>query len=133
MKIVAPPSKVPSLFLVACVLVGCVIATIWLVIFGISMYLSFGGPRWILTLSLSVVVILIGTIWTTFYRLSFIRDEIRESDPRIYVTIKESDETRIRWPFTLTNHGGGAAHNVQVEPLAICGRQIEFPQIAVVP
>ena len=133
MKSVAPPSKVPNLFLVACVLVGCVLATIWLVIFAISMYLSFAGPRWILTLSLSAVVILIGLVWTTFYRLTFIRHSIRESDPRIYVSIKEPDEATVRYLFTLTNHGGGAAHNVQVKTLTVCGRQIEFPQIAVVP
>lgn len=126
-------AKPPSLLFVACGLVGCVLATIWLVIVGLTMYLSFAGPRWILTLSLSIVVLLIGSIWIAFYRLSFIRDDIIESDPRVYVTIREPDETTAKRPFTLTNHGGGAAHNVQIETLTVCGRQIEFPQIAVVP
>ena len=126
-------AQTPSLVMVAGILVGCVLATIWLVILAITMYLSFRGPHWILALSLTVLVAVIGLIWTTFYRLSFVRDDIRQSDPRIYVTINEPDEATAKRRFTLTNHGGGAAHNVQVETLTVCGRRIEFPQLAVIP
>jgi hypothetical protein len=127
------PAKVPSLVLVACILTGCVLVTIWLVIVALTMYLSFRGPRWILALSLSIVVVLIGLTWTKFYRLSFIKDDIRDSDPRIYVTIRESDAATSPCSFLLTNLGGGVAHNVQVEPLTICGRHVIFPQVPVIP
>ncbi len=127
-------SKEPSFLLVICILVGCVVATIWLVIFGVTIYLSFHGPLWIFALSLTAVVILIGLIWTTFYRLTFVQSDIRESDPRIYVTIKEPDEAMLKYtPLILRNHGGGVAHNVQVEALTICRKPVEFPPVPVIP
>ncbi|HLI64287.1 MAG TPA: hypothetical protein VKV05_12880 [Terriglobales bacterium] len=127
-------AKAPSLLVVAGILTGCVVTTIWLVIFALTMYFSFRGPRWILVLSISIVMVLIGLIWSTFYRLTFIRSDVRESDPRIYVTIREPDQaTAGGTPFILRNHGGGVAHNVQVEPLTVCRKRVEFPQVSVIP
>ena len=125
--------QTPNLLVLTGILVGCVLATIWLVILGLTMYVSYRGPSWVLALCLSLMTVLIGLIWTAFYRRSFISADIRDSDPRIYVTIKEHDPATVRRLFTLTNHGGGVAHNVQVEPLTVSGVRFEFPPIAAVP
>ena len=126
-------AKAPNLVFVALVLLACVLGTILLVILGATLSLSFGGSRTILGLSLSVLLVLIGLIWATFYRLTFIRSEIWDSDPRIYLTIKEPDGVTLKHTLVLLkNHGGGVAHNVHIEPVTICRKQVEFAYVPVI-
>ena len=102
-------------------------------ILGGTLCLSYGGSRAILSLCLSVLVILIALIWTTFYRLTFIRSEIRDSDPRVYLTVKEPDGVALKHTLViLKNHGGGVAHNVHIDPVTICRRQVEFTHVPVI-
>jgi hypothetical protein len=126
-------AKAPNLIFVVFVLLTCVLATILLVILGATLCLSYGGSRAILALSLSVLAVLIGAIWTTFYRLTFIQSEIRDSDPRVYLTVKEPDGITPRHTLViLRNHGGGVAHNVHVEPVTICNKQVKFTHVPVI-
>lgn len=126
-------AKAPNLVFVALVLLGCVLATILLVILGATLSRSYEGSRSILALSLSVLAVLIGLIWATFYRLTFIQSEIRDSDPRVYLSIKEPDGITLKHTLMiLKNHGGGVAHNVFIEPVTICRQQVEFTHVPVI-
>ena len=126
-------AKTPNLMFVVFVLLTCVLATILLVILGATLCLSYGGSHAILTLSLSVLLVLMGLIWTTFYRLTFVQSEIRDSDPRVYLTIQEPDVMALNHTVViLKNHGGGVAHNVHLEPVTICNKQVEFTHVPVI-
>lgn len=126
-------AKAPNLLFVALVLLACVLATVCLVILGATLCLSYGGSRAILLLSLSILVVFIALIWTTFYRLTFIQSEIRDSDPRVYLTVKEPDGVTLKHTLIiLKNHGGGVAHNVHIEPVTLCRKQVEFPHVPVI-
>ncbi|MGB9256673.1 MAG: hypothetical protein WCC25_17675 [Candidatus Korobacteraceae bacterium] len=126
-------AKAPNLVFVALVLLGCVLGTILLVILGATLSLSFGTSRTALALELSVLLGFIVLIWTTFYRLTFIQSEIRDSDPRVYLMIKEPDGVTLKHTLViLKNHGGGVAHNVYIEPVTICRKQVEFTHVPVI-
>lgn len=126
-------AKAPTLVFVALVLITCVLATIFLVILGATLCLSYTGSRTVLALSVSVLIVLIGLIWTTFYRLTLVPSEIRDSDPRVYITIKEPDGITLKHTLViLKNHGGGVAHNVHIEPVTICRKQVEFTHVPVI-
>ncbi len=126
-------AKAPNLVFVALVLLACVLATILLVILGATLSLSFGRSRTALVLELSVLVGFIVLIWTTFYRLTFIQSEIRDSDPRVYLMIKEPDGVTLKHTLVmLKNHGGGVAHNVYIEPVTICRKLVEFTHVPVI-
>lgn len=126
-------AKAPNLVFVALVLLACVLATICLVILGATLCLSYGASRAILLLSLSILVVFIGLIWTTFYRLTFIQSDIRDSDPRVYLTIEEPDGITLKHSLViLKNRGGGVAHNVHIEPVTIYRKQVEFTHVPVI-
>lgn len=126
-------AKAPNLIFVALVLVVCVLATVLLVILGATLSLSYGGSRATLALALSVLAVFIGLIWATFYRLTFVQNEIRDSDPRVYLTIKEPDGVTLKHTLMiLTNHGGGVAHNICIDPVTICHKQVEFTHVPVI-